>query len=293
MITEWPMARKGKGQGKHKHCKGEPVSQCGPVDVPPIAPASQDARNCSRTTIPTATMTTVVKFYCDDGEIFRRQLPEEPTFEAIMELAKNCRPDVAQKLREGGACVLKYADDEGDLCTLAPATFPDFLSLQRRSGNSRLLKLTLTLQTDQSRRLPPGVASAEDTVNAAGSEGVASPGSQDIPIEREDETYVDGDRGDADAANGEHAGAWGPAGCPWKLMGLLSTLRMLKESGALAAMLPCVAVQWLPFLTTIVARKVEKINRRAQEGLDPSLQKMLEIIQDFYGFVQMTCSNFC
>ena len=34
------MARKGKGQGKHKHCKGEPVSQCGPVDVPPIAPAS-------------------------------------------------------------------------------------------------------------------------------------------------------------------------------------------------------------------------------------------------------------
>ncbi|CAK9104479.1 ZZ-type domain-containing protein, partial [Durusdinium trenchii] len=166
-----------------------------------------------------------------------------------------------------------------------------------------------------------GVASAEDTVNAAGSEGVASPGwlggewqSQDIPIEREEKwwgkskgkckgkrwkgcwfgagvqegteqqdpasTAQKQDRGDADAANGEHAGAWGPAGCPWKLMGLLSTLRMLKESGALAAMLPCVAVQWLPFLTTIVARKVEKINRMAQEGLDPSLQKMLEIIQE-------------
>ncbi|CAK9051292.1 ZZ-type domain-containing protein, partial [Durusdinium trenchii] len=95
---------------------------------------------------------------------------------------------------------------------------------------------------------------------------------QDAPFTRQSQDTGDG-------ADGERAGAWGPAGCPWKLMGLLSTLRMLKESGALAAMLPCVAVQWLPFLTKIVAGKVEKINRRAQEGLDPSLQKMLEIIQ--------------
>ncbi|CAK9104413.1 ZZ-type domain-containing protein, partial [Durusdinium trenchii] len=67
-------------------------------------------------------------------------------------------------------------------------------------------------------------------------------------------------------------------GNPWKL---LSTLRMLKESGFLApAIFSSLAVQWLPFMTQIAAQKVETINRMAQEGLDPSLQKMLEIIQE-------------
>eukprot|EP00913_Durusdinium_trenchii_P022924 g21525.t1 len=75
-------------------------------------------------------------------------------------------------------------------------------------------------------------------------------------------------------------------GNPWKL---LSTLRMLKESGFLApAIFSSLAVQWLPFMTQIAAQKVETINRMAQEGLDPSLQKMLEIIQDFYGLAAKT-----
>eukprot|EP00913_Durusdinium_trenchii_P022922 g21523.t1 len=35
---------------------------------------------------------------------------------------------------------MTYADEEGDLCILAPATFPDFLSLHQKT-QSRMLKL--------------------------------------------------------------------------------------------------------------------------------------------------------
>ncbi|CAK9007466.1 unnamed protein product, partial [Durusdinium trenchii] len=101
----------------------------------------------------------VVKFYCDDGEIFRRQLPE-PTFEAIVELVNNFRPDVkAHMLHEGRACALKYADDEGDQCVLTSSTFSDFLALQKVDQPLKLqLKLPSTKEGLDHQRL-----NAEDT----------------------------------------------------------------------------------------------------------------------------------
>eukprot|EP00435_Cladocopium_sp_Y103_P028136 s868_g7.t1 len=84
----------------------------------------------------------IVKFQCDDGEIFRRPLQKEPSFDAVVEVIASCRPEVkADAYSEG---FLKYVDDEGDLCTLTPTTFADFLDLQKRI-NGKVLKLKLTV----------------------------------------------------------------------------------------------------------------------------------------------------
>ncbi|CAL1143901.1 unnamed protein product, partial [Cladocopium goreaui] len=65
---------------------------------------------------------------------------------------------------------------------------------------------------------------------------------------------------------------------PWRL---LCTLRVLREVGLLTPTLfASLAVHWLPFLIKRVAAKVDKINRMAAEGLDPTLEKMLKIIQE-------------
>ena len=58
----------------------------------------------------------------------------------MVKLVADCCSDVALFLAKGGNCPLKYADDEGDWCTLAETTFDDFMHLQ---SNKRLLKLRL------------------------------------------------------------------------------------------------------------------------------------------------------
>ncbi|CAK9003792.1 unnamed protein product [Durusdinium trenchii] len=247
-------------------------------------------------------MVATVKFVCDDGEIFRGQL-EEPSFEAIVDLVTTCRPDVkGDVLREGpfgcAKYAMTYADEEGDLCILAPATFPDFLSLHQKT-QSRMLKFTLKLPAKadgpanrSSTRSAPKMESrsGELSMNAkqdceesrAKGKGKGGKGKHWKGTEQQDPASTQPKQDTSDAANGEHAGARGPKPCgPWRLKGLLRTLRMLKESGVLtAAKLPSFTVVWLPFLAKIAALQVEKINKMAKDGLDPCFQKMLEIIQE-------------
>lgn len=85
-------------------------------------------------------MVVTVKVQCENGDIYRLTLQEEPTFKSVVQLVAGCCPDVQTFLDKGGICPLKYADEEEDWCTLAPATFEDFLKLQ---SNSNLLKLRL------------------------------------------------------------------------------------------------------------------------------------------------------
>lgn len=224
-------------------------------------------------------MAMVVKVQCDDGEIYRLMLQEEPSFDSIVRLVANCRPDLEELLLSKGGCALKYADDEGDLCTLAPSTFADFLDLQKRM-NSRIFKLQLKLpQTTSNEDGPVGARQSMDRSNVATETDADAKPSVDTPpqgpppgLEREDTN---------DSASGCGPGAWGPGGNGGGPRRLLGTLRMLREAGMLTpAMFASLTVQWLPLVTQRVARKVDKINHVAREGLDQSMQKMLEIIQE-------------
>ncbi|CAE7448091.1 ref(2)P [Symbiodinium natans] len=76
-------------------------------------------------------------------------------------------------------------------------------------------------------------------------------------------------------------GAWGPGGNGGGPRRLLAALRMLQETGMLTpAMFASLAVQWLPLLTQRVARKVDKINHVARDGLNETWKKLLERIQE-------------
>eukprot|EP00434_Breviolum_minutum_P022653 symbB.v1.2.019990.t1/scaffold1654.1/size107508/15 len=214
----------------------------------------------------------VVKVQCDDGEIYRLTLQEEPSFENIVQLVATCRPGViVNALLVGkGGYALKYADDEGDLCTLAPATFDDFLDLHKK-GNSRVLKLKLTLQQamNNEKDVPDDSLQSSDRTDAdqpnMDNLSQAPPG-----LEKEDPQ----DSAGCGGASGPGCTGGGPKR-------VLGTLRMLREAGMLTpAMFASLTVQWLPLLTQRVARKVDKINHMAREGLDQTMQKILEIIQE-------------
>ena len=103
------------------------------------------------------------------SRIYRLTLQEEASYTSVVKLVADCCPDVAQFLAKGGACPLKYADDEGDWCTLAQATFDDFMSLQ---SNKRLLKLRLKSREPEPPQEPETpeakAASAKEEVPPAG-----------------------------------------------------------------------------------------------------------------------------
>eukprot|EP00438_Fugacium_kawagutii_P015763 Skav233452 [mRNA] locus=scaffold1486:431886:434633:- [translate_table: standard] len=70
---------------------------------------------------------------------------------------------------------------------------------------------------------------------------------------------------------GPAGSAWGPGGNGGGPRRLLMALHMLQEAEMLTpAMFASLAVQWLPLLTQRVARKVDKINHMARQGLDQS-----------------------
>ena len=75
----------------------------------------------------------VVKLHLGQ-EIYRLSL-QEVNFQGLQRLVATC-PELA-KARTGR---LKYLDEEGDLCTLTPETFEDFMNLQ---GEEKVFRLTL------------------------------------------------------------------------------------------------------------------------------------------------------
>ena len=199
---------------------------------------------------------TVVKVQCVNGDIYRltlKESKEEPSFEAILELVANGCNVKTSTLREG---YLKYADDEGDLCTLAPATFQDFMEVQKAHKQLLKLRLMLPVQNLSTFCLPEEERQLPDLKMPC-----------DVPS-----TDPPGPPGLEKDENGPGGG--GPRR-------LLLALHMLLESQMLTpAMFASLTVQWLPLLTQRVARKVDKINHMARHGFDQTVQKMLEKIQE-------------
>ncbi|CAK9107329.1 ZZ-type domain-containing protein, partial [Durusdinium trenchii] len=150
------------------------------------------------------------------------------------------------------------ADDEGDLCTLVEIKDAVLWSSSREGGYA---KKSSRVGQDGKTLSDAELPSKSDTPPQGPPPG----------LEKEDQ--------DRDFSSGP--GAWGPGGNGGGPRRLLSTLRMLREAGMLTpAMFASLTVQWLPLLTQRVARKVDKINHMARDGLDATLQKMLEIVQD-------------
>ncbi|CAJ1407749.1 unnamed protein product [Effrenium voratum] len=225
--------------------------------------------------------TTVVKVHCANGEIYRLTLSEEPSFPAILKLVSKGCPDA--KLGEGGA-FLKYEDDEGDSCTLAESTFADFLELQK-SKNSRVLKLKVELPKAKDSEQPEAKRRevAEADPPSANAPPVAA-GPQGPPPGLEE-------------ASDCGPGAWGPPCFEQRISGssffagpggngggpkrLLNALRMLQVEQLLTEpMFASLAVQWLPLLTQRVARKVDKINHMARDGLSRKVKDVLRGLQE-------------
>eukprot|EP00435_Cladocopium_sp_Y103_P011492 s4852_g3.t1 len=210
-----------------------------------------------------------VGFFLQSSRIYRLTLQEEASYTSVVKLVADCCPDVALFLAKGGTCPLKYADDEGDWCTLAQATFDDFMNLQ---SNKRLLKLRLKSREPEASQEPQQTPEAKPT--SAPKEDVPPTGPPPGLENEKDEL--------GEAAYGP--GAWGPGGNGGGPRRLLIALHMLREAELLTpAMFASLAVQWLPLVTQRVARKVDKINHMARHGLDHNMKALLEKIQDRTG----------
>jgi len=223
-------------------------------------------------------MCAVVKLQYADGEIYRLTVQGELSFESVIEAVATCRPELEPScFQEGGSCSLKYADDEGDLCTLAPATFVDFVE-QSGGPNARILKLKL--QVSKEAELKKNQSSKTEDAPLEPTASV-----EELPCQGPPPGLGKEDSG-ADLSGwrnsvGGGPGAWGPGGCGGGPKRLLMALKALRDTGMLTpAMFASLAVQWLPLVTQRVARKIDKINHMARNGLDETVRRMLEGVKE-------------
>mmetsp|Transcript_12029 Transcript_12029/g.21732 ORF Transcript_12029/g.21732 Transcript_12029/m.21732 type:complete len:634 (+) Transcript_12029:83-1984(+) len=218
-----------------------------------------------------------LKLQCDDGEIYRLTLQGALSFESVIQAVATSRHDIEpEMLSASGGCSLKYADDEGDLCTLAPATFNDFVE-QQGGSTAKVLKLKLQLP----KKLPPKKTDdlpKPETSPSASAE--AQPGATERP-RHGPPPGLGKEEDDASECSSSRAGLWGPCGGGGGPRRLVMALRALRDAGVLTpAMFASLAVQWLPLVTQRVTRKVDKINHMARDGLSQSLQKLLQEVKD-------------
>lgn len=242
-------------------------------------------------------MAPTLKVQCDDGEIYRLLLQQELSFESIIQTVATCRPGLeSSMLTEGGSHVLRYADDEGDLCTLTPATFEDFRE-QQGGASARTLKIKLQFvgkqitQASKTCEEPnqaniDNSAAEKDTAKGSKSEPEPAPAEQpQMPCMRPPPGLGPDDEAAESLGPGSRqnssSGAWGPGGSGGGPKKLLMALRTFRDTGMLTpAMFASLAVQWLPLITQRVARKVDKLNYMARDGLDQTAQKVLEGVKD-------------
>lgn len=210
-------------------------------------------------------MAIVLKVSRDD-DIRRLTIRGQLTYDAMVKKIWDEWPDLAADV----GYVLKYADDEGDLCTLAPATFDDFLFLLSEGmvgsaaveGKRRVARLHLAPGSSgenkarQSDELPTAVGRTRVGRSPDGAPPGLSTGADSY-------SSVGGSsssRLPPDLKQHGHAGGGGP----WRIVKVVCSLKandMLTPS-----MLASLIVQWLPMLTQRVTRKVEKINWIMKDG---------------------------
>jgi len=198
------------------------------------------------------------------GESYRLMLHDLPTYDSVAIAIMDAWPEFAtvEPLADGPAVAVgilrgqaKYLDEDGDLCTLTPHTFTDFLMLHggELPGNRRILKLVLQCEAPAPMTTQ---AAPVSRARAQAPPGLAKPGTWEP----------------------EGSGHRNLASCTGPRQ-LLRMLQALQQSGELTpAMLISLAVAGLPAVTQRVARKVDKINHTAKHGLSSSTQRFLEAL---------------
>jgi hypothetical protein len=200
--------------------------------------------------------TTVLKVTFE-GDIHRLVLQDQPTYDLIATTVSKMLCELLSEQFSVPGTILKYFDDEGDLCTLVPGTFEDFLQQHQQDCPGK--RLILKLQV---------------------SRPLADPGEKAPAVTAEKCTVL----GDADQHRWGTGGANGSVEVPggWHHMGpfkLLMVIRMLREKAALTpAIAASLAVQWLPLLTQRMIRKVDKMNHMAKHGFSAAVRAFLEAV---------------
>lgn len=229
----------------------------------------------------------VLKVQCSDGEIYRLSLPASPDFDRVAELVAAARPELEGTLRAGGrgstASCLKYADEEGDLCTLAPSTFSDFLEVQG-GPQAAVLKLKLILPADAVGA--DGASCAASNINANAEEDIGCAEAAAAAAAAVAAASAAGEMPpppglEEDAGECPWAAGWRQEGCGGGPKKLLFILRALRDTGILTPqMFASLAVQWLPMITQRVGRKVDKINHVARDGLEGGARRAFEVLKE-------------
>jgi len=208
-------------------------------------------------------MATCVLKIKHEGTFSRLTLHGEPSYDKVAAVVADSWPEFATtEPAAGGPATaaafgvlqgrVKYRDDDGDVCTLTPHTFSDFLALHNRGGKGgdsgmRVLKLEL--------EPPPGAGPAHLQPNT-----------------KEATPEVAHGLGQGLASEGHRAMCLGPRR-------LLLAIKALEQSGGLTTeMLTSLVVQGLPAMTMRVAWKADRIDHMLRQGQWHNLRKFVEVL---------------
>mmetsp|Transcript_54344 Transcript_54344/g.129494 ORF Transcript_54344/g.129494 Transcript_54344/m.129494 type:complete len:543 (-) Transcript_54344:133-1761(-) len=88
-------------------------------------------------------MAVVLKIKAD-GQVRRTRIEPSLSYQELCKTVADLCPEHADR------CVMKYPDDEGDLCTLTPATFDDFMHIMSMSDKTpKIYRIELTTPPPQ------------------------------------------------------------------------------------------------------------------------------------------------
>lgn len=226
-----------------------------------------------------------------DGDI-RRLALEEVTYDAVLKMVTESFANVNKEELE-----MKYEDEEGDMCTLVALTFPDFLATQEGKKVSKIQvskKKTLTTSSGpcESKHDAPK-STTTPQANPMKSQ-VKDESTNTNGLKNNDETTKESAKANSAKSNDENTkdgssdgfnwGHWGHGGhshggCkgPFKF---LLWIKALKDDGVLnPQVFASLFVQWLPFITQKVTRKLDMINYMVKEGLSATMSSFLLVLQ--------------
>lgn len=195
-----------------------------------------------------------------DGDI-RRKAMEEVTYNSVVEMVMDSFPDLSLDNLQ-----MKYADEEGDMCTLVPLTFPDFLMTQ---STNKVLKIQVSKKTVS----PPSDKEISTTGCTA---GASDPLKSDTQVKEEKSDSKEGNFEDFSGQSWGH----GRHGCggPYKLFRIIKGLR---DNGVLTPqMFASLFIQWLPMIIQRATRKIDKINHMVKAGMTSTMCTALIVLQD-------------
>jgi len=213
-----------------------------------------------------------------DGDI-RRHAMEEITYDSVVKMVTESFPDIIMSELQ-----MKYADEEGDMCTLVPLTFSDFLTTQ---SGSKTLKIQVGKKTPPCSASP--CASTDDTFkgdNMPEKETTkVDDGSKDVDTENGGQDGCDWDpwghgsrwHGGRHGHGHRHSHGHGGCGGAHKWLGVI---KALKEDGVLnPKILASLFVQWLPMIIQKVTRKLDAINHTVKEGMTANMTNFILVLQ--------------